>query len=78
MVLTENGAPTGAPIAVNATDCSQLMVTMANTMAMQTAVTSIPVYDGGNIPLKDFIQDVRNTATDISAAQLPSFLKSPK
>ena len=69
------GQARSAPPAINGTDCSQLMVTMANTMAMQTAVASIPVFDGGNIPLKDFIQDVRNAATDISAAQLPSFLK---
>ena len=41
---------------------------------MQTPVASIAVFDGGNIPLKDFIQDVRNAATDISEAQLPSFL----
>ena len=33
------------------------------------------MFDGGNIPLKDFILDIRNAATDISAAQLPSFLK---
>ena len=71
----DNNAPTGQQTVANTTYCSQLMVTMANTMAMQTAVASIPVFDGGNIPLKDFIQDVRNAATDISAAQLPSFSK---
>ena len=75
MVLTENGAPTGQQSVANATDCSQLMVTMAKTMPMQTSVASIPVFDGGNIPLKDYIQDVRNAANDISATQLPSFLK---
>ena len=72
MTNTQNGQ--NAQPTANA-DCSQLMVTMANTMAMQTAVSSIPVFDGGNIPLKDFIQDIRNAATDISQAQLPSFLK---
>ena len=51
------------------------MVTMASTMAMQAAVAGIPSFDGSNIPLKDFLQDVRNAAADIPADKINGFLK---
>ena len=56
-------------------DNSALMISMAQTMAMQAAITSIPVFDGKNIPLKDFIQDIRNTDADIPDNQKASFIK---
>ena len=54
---------------------SQLMMTMAHTMAMQSAIGSVPPFDGTNLPLKDFIQDVRNSAAGIADEQLPCFFK---
>ena len=51
---TGGGAGDGQQPSV-AVDCSQLMVSMAHTMAMQSAVAGIPVFDGSNLPLKDFI-----------------------
>ena len=56
-------------------DTSALMISMAQTMAMQAAITSIPVFDGKNIPLKDFIQDIRNADADFPDAQKESFIK---
>ena len=38
-------------------------------------ITSIPVFDGKNIPLKDFIQDIPNADADIPDAQKGSFIK---
>ena len=71
---TGGGAGDGQQPSV-AVECSELMVLMAHTMAMQSAVAGIPIFDGSNLPLKDFIQDVRNAASDIDASQLSSFLK---
>ena len=56
-------------------DNSALMISMAQTMAMQAAITSIPIFDGKNIPLKDFIQDIRNADADIPGNQKESFIK---
>ena len=77
MVLENNAQGEGgdAPRQAAPADYSQLMVTMAHTMAMQSAIGSVPPFDGTNIPLKDFIQDVRNAAADITDDQLPCFLK---
>ena len=52
-------------------ECSQLMVTMASTMAMQAAVAGIPSFNGSNIPLKD----VQNSAADIPDDMINGFLK---
>ena len=57
------------------TDNSALMISIAQTMAMQAAITSIPVFDGKNIPLKDFIQDIRNADAKIPDTQKGSFIK---
>ena len=75
MTNTQNASTSGGQQPSVAVDCSQLVVSMAHTMAMQSAVTGIPIFDGSNLPLKDFIQDVRNAASDIDASQLSSFLK---
>ena len=60
MAQNGTGGDAAAPTMV---DYSQLMVTMAHTMAMQSAIGSVPPFDGTNLSLKDFIQDVRNAAT---------------
>ena len=70
---TGGGGDTPRPTAP--ADYSQLMVIMAHTMAMQSAIGSVPPFDGTNIPLNDFIQDVRNAAADIMDDQLACFLK---
>ena len=70
MTLTNNETAATA-----SAECSQLMVTMAGTMAMQAAVAGIPSFDGSNIPLKDFLQDVRNAAADIPDDKINVFLK---
>ena len=56
-------------------DYSQLMVRKAHTMAMQSAIGSVPPFGGTNLPLKDFIQDVCNVAAEITPEQLPCFRK---
>ena len=63
MTQTGTGGVAAAP---SMADYSQLMVTIAHTMAMQSAIGSVPPFDGTNLPLKDFIQDVRNAAADIT------------
>ena len=68
----EGGEPVRVPVPAY---YSQLMVTMAHTMAMQSVIGSVPPFDGTNILLKDFIQDVRNAAADITDDQLAYFLK---
>ena len=72
MTQTGTGGDDAAP---SMADYSQLMVTMTHTMAMQCTIGSVPPFDGTNLPLKDFIQDVRNAAADITPEQLPCFLK---
>ena len=71
-----NGHGGGPPAAAaSMEEYSQLMMTRAQTMAMQSAIGSVPPFDGTNLPLKNFIQDVRNAAADIADEQLPCFLK---
>ena len=63
------------PAAASMAEYWQLMITMAYTMARQSAIGSVPPFDGTNIPLKDFIHDVRNAVANIADDQLPCFLK---
>ena len=56
-------------------DNSALIISMAQTMAMQAAITSIPDFDGRNITLKDFIQDIQNADADIPNAHKESFIE---
>ena len=72
MTQTGTGGDDAAP---SMADYSQLMVTMTHTMAMQCTIGSVPPFDGTNLPLKHFIQDVRNAAAHITPEQLPCFLK---
>ncbi|RYA68313.1 hypothetical protein DD595_25595, partial [Enterobacter cloacae complex sp. 4DZ3-17B2] len=37
-----------------------LMASMAENFALQNSISSLPYFDGKNIPLKDFLQAVRN------------------
>ena len=41
---------------------------IADTLAIQQAVSHIPVYDGKNISIRDFIQDIVNAATYVTPA----------
>ena len=72
----ENGQGGGPPAAAaSMVKYSQLMMTMAHMMAMQSAIGSVPPFGGTNFSLKNFIQDVRNAAADIADEQLPCFLE---
>ena len=75
MPVDNNNQPAQQQAPKPAADNFLLMVTMAHTMALQSATAGIPVFDGRNIPLKDSIQDVRNAASDITDDQLKLFLK---
>ncbi|CAB0031905.1 unnamed protein product [Trichogramma brassicae] len=60
-----------------ALEATTLMLTaMAGSFALNNATLSIPSFDGKNIPLRDFIQDVRNGAAQITELQTPNFIKA--
>ena len=45
---------------------STTLVALANSLTLQNAIAGLSVYDGSNIPLKDFLQDVRNGDASIT------------
>ena len=52
-----------------------LLTTMGECMAVQQALLHIPVYDGKNMPLKTFIQDVENGYSICPAGIRNAFFK---
>ncbi|KAL7289152.1 hypothetical protein TKK_0017096 [Trichogramma kaykai] len=62
---------------VEALEATTLMLTvMAGSFALNNVTLSIPIFDVKNIPLRDFIQDVRNGAAQITENQTPNFIKA--
>ena len=58
---------------INITEC----LNFSNThVALQTITQCIPVYDGYNMPLKEFVQDVENARSLITPAKSQLFLRT--
>ena len=55
---------------------SNTMLSMRDSFALQNTVFSLPFYNGKNLPLKDFIQDVRNGRVHLSEEQKLSYIKA--
>ena len=70
---TEEGNTAGAQISVDAT---AIMTSISSSMALTNALQNIPFYDGKNMPLKDFIQDVRNGQVFVDATHEGIYLKA--
>ena len=55
---------------------STTLVALANSLTLQNSIAGLSTYDGSNIPLKDFIQDIRNGDLGITNEQRPSYLRA--
>ena len=53
-----------------------MMTTMIGNYALQAALLGIRRFDGKNMPLKDFIQDVRNAAIYVPEDQSSQYVKA--
>ena len=53
-----------------------MMASMATSFTLSNALQSVRHFDGRNIALKEFIQDVRNAARTVPQAQMESFLNA--
>ena len=70
---------TNANVSGNNTDLNvsiAMMTSMAECFTLQHSTLNIPFYDGKNIPLKNFLQDIRNGAVFVPPALESSFLKA--
>lgn len=62
---------------MDANQSRQFLDTMANMtqhFAIQNATVHIPFFDGKNIPLRHYVQDVENGATLVPAGQLATYI----
>lgn len=64
-------APAPAPL-----DYTNSVVTVLEQMSVQTNSQNIPLFDGRQPPLKDFLQEIENSAAFIPEVSEPGFLKA--
>ena len=61
---------------VQANLTTMMMTTMMGNYALQTALLGIRRFDGRNMPLKDFIQDIRNGSIYVPEDQTGQYVKA--
>ena len=52
------------------------LLALASNLSLQNSIAGIGVYDGSNVPLKDFLQDVRNGEASITKQQSAAYLRA--
>lgn len=57
-------------------DTSAAMTSVLECLTLQQSTYHIPIFDGRNPPLKEFIQDIQNGAVFITGATEPAFVKA--
>ena len=71
-----------ANASANLSVTNAMMTSMAECFALQHGTLNIPFFNGKNIPLKDFLQDVQNGAVFVplrrKARSLKQFLENYK
>ena len=61
---------------VNRTLNDAMMTSMAECFAIQQGIMNIPTFDGKNMPVRDFIQDIINGESSVPANCEPQFIKA--
>lgn len=74
MASPNETANTSASASLSVTNA--MMTSMAECFALQHGTLNIPFFNGRNIPLKDFLQDVQNGAVFVPPASEGSFVKA--
>lgn len=57
-------------------NCSMAITTMAGSFALQNALLGVRIFDGKSMPLKDFIQDLRNGFLHVGQTQEAQFVRA--
>lgn len=55
---------------------SDTLCALASNLSLQNSITGLGIYDGSNIPLKDFLLDVKNGDASVVAEQKPGNLRA--
>ena len=61
---------------VNRTLNDAMMTPMAECFAIQQGIMNIPTFDGKNMPVRDFIQDIINGKSSVPVNCEPQYIKA--
>lgn len=75
-MTNDNDGTEAAAGSTAADQTAQFMTTLSTSIVLQNALQAIPEFDGRNLPLKDFLQDIQNGALYISAGQMPNYIRA--
>ena len=52
------------------------LLALASNLSLQNSITGLGIYDGSNVPLKDFLQDVNNGEACVAPEQKAAYLRA--
>lgn len=58
------------------TAMSTTLRALAGSLSLQNSIAGLTTYDGSNVPLKDFLQDIKNGDEQVGGGQKASYLRA--